>query len=218
MRAAVAILCAALLASLWGGASAQMLNLTQWSMAIGGNDHWYGVMSGGLLQWYEAAIGAYSQVLDDDHGYLATITSQAENDFVYSSIVAGVVSPDNFGEFWLGGYRPSQGVWHWYSGEEWDYTNWDVGEPNYPGEDCVAIRGEFTHYQHHPDPHGFLHHPSYWNNVHRSQYPMWSVVEWGGFDPDPIVTSYTPEPSPLLLLGLGMAAFVIRRSRKREAN
>ena len=70
----------------------------------------------------------------DDGWYLATITSQAEQDFVSSSFA-------NFrGEFWLGGYQSPQSEadrrnnpaddWHWVTGEVWDFTNWRRGEPN----------------------------------------------------------------------------------------
>jgi len=55
-------------------------------------------------------------------GHLATITSQAENDWIQSS----------FGtEVWLGGTDEAQeGTWKWITGEEWSYSNWYSGEPN----------------------------------------------------------------------------------------
>ncbi|CAK0778130.1 C-type lectin domain-containing protein [Gammaproteobacteria bacterium] len=59
-------------------------------------------------------------------GHLATITSQAENNWIQS----------NFGnEVWLGGTDEAQeGTWKWITGEEWNYTNWTPGEPdNYCG-------------------------------------------------------------------------------------
>jgi hypothetical protein len=63
-------------------------------------------------------------------GYLATITSQAEHDFLLS-VMASLGNP----QCWLGGYQdptnsPPAENWHWVSGELWDYTNWGPNEPN----------------------------------------------------------------------------------------
>ena len=62
-------------------------------------------------------------------GYLVTIRSQEENDFVLS-LLPGVP----FNGTWIGGYELNgvEGDWHWVSGEPWDYTNWNpgTGEPN----------------------------------------------------------------------------------------
>jgi hypothetical protein len=56
---------------------------------------------------------------DNQGGYLATITSQTENDFVYFQVVTGGQT------FWLGGTdRDAEGQWEWITGETWEYTNW----------------------------------------------------------------------------------------------
>jgi len=55
-------------------------------------------------------------------GYLATVTSQEENDFIW----------DNFspGDYYFGASdAEEEGVWKWVTGEPWDYTNWGTGEP-----------------------------------------------------------------------------------------
>jgi hypothetical protein len=60
-------------------------------------------------------------------GYLTTITSQAEQDFVFNNLASG--SP--YRVVWLGGTDQShEGVWTWITGETWSYTNWGDGEPN----------------------------------------------------------------------------------------
>ena len=62
-------------------------------------------------------------------GYLATITSQAENTFVYSNV--GVAGRDH----WLGATdEVAEGTWVWVTGEPWAYTNWGTGEPNNLGD------------------------------------------------------------------------------------
>ena len=54
--------------------------LVQWSSDVGGNDHFYEVVSvPSGISWYQANTSATSS-----GGYLATITSAAENSFVYS--------------------------------------------------------------------------------------------------------------------------------------
>ena len=92
-------------------------------------------------------------------GHLVTITSAAENQFVYN-LVAGddrywTVEPTKNGEGpWLGGYQPSgspepAGGWTWVTGEPFSYTNWHAGEPNNGGglgyvEDNLVFFGPMT--------------------------------------------------------------------------
>ncbi len=65
--------------------------------------------------------------------YLATITSQAEHDWLIENIFA---LQGGEGGYWLGGFQdpPNQpkanAGWRWVTGETWNYTNWVRGEPN----------------------------------------------------------------------------------------
>lgn len=106
-----------------------------------GDQHFYHVvhLPNGKLNWFQAA-----KLAEDAGGYLASITSEAENEFLFNLIN----DPKYFFKFpkyvegsgranhyeimigpMLGGYQP-EGVtvadadWHWLSGEEWNYTNW----------------------------------------------------------------------------------------------
>jgi hypothetical protein len=81
------------------------------------------------VTWQEAAdeLGTLAP------GYhLATITSQEENDFIWSLLEPLGLEV----EWWLGGFQepPSQLNpllgWTWLTGEPWDYTNWEGREPN----------------------------------------------------------------------------------------
>ena len=82
-------------------------------------------VSGGIS--WEAA----NQSAQARGGHLATIASEAENDYVFS-----IASSSEHREgFWLGGYQipgssEPEGDWVWVTGEPWSYTCWDVGEPN----------------------------------------------------------------------------------------
>ena len=87
----------------------------------------------GNLNWYQAAYLA-----QEAGGYLACITSEEENSFVFE-----LVNDEKYFSFFdengehygigigpfLGGYQPEgsvepDGGWSWLSGEDWVYTNW----------------------------------------------------------------------------------------------
>lgn len=55
--------------------------------------------------------------------HLATVTSQAEHDFIANSFAPR--------DLWLGASdAASEGNWTWVTGEPWAFTNWYPGEPN----------------------------------------------------------------------------------------
>lgn len=92
------------------------------------NGHRY-VLVNIRMTWCEAK--AHSERLG---GYLATITSQEEQDWICQNF------PD--ARFWLGGTDEDvDGEWRWVTGEEWGYTNWGQGEPNdfLLGEDALEM-------------------------------------------------------------------------------
>lgn len=109
------------------------------------NGHLYEYVNS-TLTWGGAKTAAEARTKYGAQGYLATITSQAENDFVADRL-------DNAG--WMGASDvASEGVWNWVTGPEngtqfWsgaasgsavggNYENWNNGEPNDSGsnEDC----------------------------------------------------------------------------------
>lgn len=106
-----------------------------WDAAAGGNDHWYEAVGANEgLSWNDAESEAMAR-----GGYLATITSAAENAFAFSLIngsddlweprVTGWLGP------WLGGAQSAGGAepaggWEWITGEAWVFTSWAPGEPN----------------------------------------------------------------------------------------
>jgi hypothetical protein len=109
----------------------------KWAVSDGGNGHYYrAVMVPEGITWDDANTRARAE-----GGYLVTITSAAENEFVYN-LVAGddgywIFESNAYGP-WLGGYQPtgssepSRG-WTWVTGEPFSYTNWWTGEPNNGG-------------------------------------------------------------------------------------
>lgn len=105
----------------------------QWLEADGGNGHLYElVITDGGLSWPEAAARAVAA-----GGHLATLTSQAETDFVLSVFDgAGSMSI-----VWSGLWQNRESVefseplggWEWVTGEPLTWTLWKSGEPNNAG-------------------------------------------------------------------------------------
>ena len=77
--------------------------------------------------------------------YLATITSQQEQNFIESLIKNAQEYYQNhrYSEgiegLWLGGFFKNNS-WHWVTGESWSYTNWGPSQPC--GGDYLAIAAE----------------------------------------------------------------------------
>ncbi|MEM8525736.1 MAG: T9SS type A sorting domain-containing protein [Bacteroidota bacterium] len=132
--------------------------------------------SGGTT-WEDARVAAEARTLNGLNGYLATVTSQEENDFILSKLE---------GQGWMGASDVEQeGNWKWVTGPEagttfWiegvttegQYSNWADGEPN----NFVFNNGEDEDYAH------FLTDGA-WND-----FPIGAssvvgyVVEYGGVD------------------------------------
>ncbi len=120
--------------------------------------HFYEFVAGQDIAWTDARDAAAASTLNGLQGYLATITSSAENDFIQTKLQ---------GRGWLGGREVSSitsGEWRWVTGPEggmeeglglqfWDgniggnaipgvYQNWREGEPNNAdtGEEFLHIR------------------------------------------------------------------------------
>ena len=107
--------------------------------AVEYNGHWYKVYDLDNVTNWDAA----KSFCESKGGYLASITSQEENDFVYgylhntlglSNAYFGLTDKDN------------EGTWVWSNGETVNYTNWHSGEPNYESsnEDFAMFYWKFT--------------------------------------------------------------------------
>ena len=112
----------------------------QWRAEHGGNGHWYQLVSEGHPSWTQSKTFA-----EQRGGYLATLTSHAEND------LAGRLS-QGLNPMLLGGFQDHSspnysepgGGWRWVTDEPWAFSNWGAGEPNNssnghgePGEDYL---------------------------------------------------------------------------------
>lgn len=117
----------------------------QWSIASGGNGHYYEYV-GIKTNWIDAQAEAQSRFHLGTAGHLATITDLAENTFVRSLV------SDNSELFWLGLYvssqtprdfvwvdNPSATIWRGETPSDGGaspfgaFTNWETNEPNNAG-------------------------------------------------------------------------------------
>jgi len=144
-----------------------------WPVAEGGKGHAYqAVAVQELIPWTSA-----NQIAALAGGYLATITSQAENDFVYAmSADLFVQAMGNYYGPWLGGYQlpgapEPAGGWVWVTGEPFEYAAWAVGEPS---QTAGPLNEDRIHYLGHGGPA-----PAWNDQTNSSDFgPMAYVVEY----------------------------------------
>jgi hypothetical protein len=110
------------------------------NLVSAGNGHSYQYISfhGVARFWDEANAMATAM-----GGYLVTISSQAENDFITNNVIPGHLTPGVSGAFIGSTDAGHEGLWLWATGPEagtafssgpgsinGHYTNWAAGEPN----------------------------------------------------------------------------------------
>jgi hypothetical protein len=159
------------------------------------NGHYYERVDASVT-WYQSELAAESSTYMGNHGYLATITSQAELEFIVANLGGEAVRAH-----WLGGYQPSgsaepAGGWSWVTGEAWSYTNWAPFEPNNlvnGAEDGLELLWD-TRYA-----------LGTWNDYVRSHLNSGYIVEY----PAPEASTYWS-----ILIGVTTFSLLAKRSRQ----
>jgi hypothetical protein len=192
-------------------------DIVQWRVEDGGNGHWYEAVLANVT-WGEARIAAESRSHVGLAGYLVTLHSMAENDFVFSLVDSpgfwplspgGVVSIGPL----IGGFQPDNssepdGNWQWVTGEPFTYTNWYPDPPGQEPNDGGPGPGheDILHLIGVPYP----KRSPYWNDGQDTYTHAGYVVEYGA----PI-----PEPSTFVmlasLLAMGFVGLLSRTCRRR---
>jgi len=169
-----------------------------WALEEGGNGHYYNYVPG-RLRWSEARAAAEASVFAGVQGYLATLTFEAEKEFLRNSV------PKPSWRAWLGGFQDTTaddyaepgGGWRWITDEPWDYSNWARPEPNnFLGGENVL---EMDRAADSPDAFGWSDQSDY-ESTNSGYYVEYAV----------------PEPSSLVLLAAGAAGLVAYVLRVRR--
>ncbi len=151
--------------------------------------HFYRFVKKTDITWKQARDSAASLQYYGLQGYLTTITSSGENDFIWTKI-------DGVG--WIGGSDEAvEGDWKWVTGPEagtlfWrglsngtringEYSFWSSGEPNNSGDE------DFAHINQNPDKE-----QKSWNDLPNPggggyYQAQGFIVEFGGFEGEPEV-------------------------------
>jgi hypothetical protein len=178
------------------------------------NGHFYEAITADNLDWSVARDDAASLTFNGWTGYLATITSQSEDDFILSNFPQAARDG-----FWLGGYQipgsiEPAGGWAWVTGERWAYTNWAPGEPNnrngLENEDAL-------HFTNASDP-SHNHTPGQWNDL-RGTGPDLRFYVVGGYVVEysaPVASVPEPASLAMLLVGFLPLGLVARRRCARR--
>ncbi len=210
-----------LLAALPASAGTPVLGSIFFSSETG---HFYEYVSGSFT-WEEAKAAASSKTYNGLQGYLATITSEAENNFLVSTFLN---EPDSISQWvgWLGGSdAETDGIWKWETGPEagtvfWDngteigYSNFLPGEPN-------NLLAETEDYLHMWQPvisgswNDLPNDATIWADDHpEAATSVGYFVEYGGLESD---RESVPEPSSAIAL-LTLGAIGSIASLKRQSS
>ncbi len=167
-----------------------LVKITKWEKSDGGNGHTYAILKQ-ILIWDSANVLIPTLVRFGEPGYLASITSQEENDFIQFQLLEGMPPQSSIADQYFTGGVYENNEWFWQTGEPFDYTNWAPPEPNNIGIEIVtSIWGYGGREPRQP--------AGKWNNTlpNHNVNPyihQWSIVEWD----EPTLLNTAIEPDEL---------------------
>lgn len=166
------------------------------------------------LDWSEAKAFAENLTYEGGSGYLATVTSQEEDDFLWNVLGA---QGSFLGGFDVSGYDSNldqwqHQAWQWVTGEAFSYANWLPGEPNHwrDNSSLTPDNEDYLMYWWQADSNG-----GRWNDTNLNASELTDtgiryitrglVVEF-----TPAVTSHVPVPQSVWLFATGLILLMRR--------
>lgn len=156
--------------------------------AVEYNGHYYYIYTD-ERSWYDADDFCKSQ-----NGYLATITSSEEQQFVqqYMQKVKKSLTTNNNEtwnkELWIGANDLNfEGVWEWSNGESFNYTNWGNNQPDDSGgQDYGALLSFLS------EGNGYRINEGQWDDTDAYRCPF--ICEWGEYTPESAEKEISSQP------------------------
>lgn len=177
----------------------------QWSIADGGNGHYYELVDyQQLTAWTTARDDAASTTLFGSTGHLVTVTSPGEDAFLSSTFQSYIGDPNTNvpGIYaWIGlSDAANEGNYVWVTGEPFTYSNWAPTEPNNNDEE------DYVHLW----KRNFGSGPLWsWNDA--DDYPAPNQTFSGALiEFDGPFTTPVPEPSTFALWSLATLGLIVR--------
>ena len=105
----------------WAGLAATLMSGSAFAAPVlnADNNHYYDFVAS-ALSFDEALAAASAMTFDGRAGYLVTVTSDSERDFIFNQVTQSA--------YWLGGTdRDVEGTWRWISGPEAGEAFWKDG-------------------------------------------------------------------------------------------
>ena len=173
-----------------------------------GNGHYYEIVSSTDITWTAAKTAAEASTLYGLTGYLATITSAAENSFLASKINANAwIGASDDGDYTSNSHAQTEGTWEWVTGPEngktltcqledvggkgslaahedcsvhsdTTYENWATNEPN-DWPDANPSQEDYGH----------IRSNGTWNDFKNNQGVDFYIIEYGGMPGETATTS-----------------------------
>ena len=174
--------------------------------------HYYQLFSGSAT-WNAANTYAGTLSHNGYQGHLASVTSQNETNYLVTTFGGSSLADKSIGGIQATGSLTRDSGWSWVTGETWDYSFWNSGEPNdnySPTELGYENALQFAH-----------------NNSNGS----WNDIPFNTYSPNGFLIEYSaplnpsnnavPEPSEwaaMGLLGTGLLGLGVRGRKKKLAN
>lgn len=170
------------------------------------------------LNWSEAEAFAENLTYQGGRGYLATITSQEEDNFLWNVLGA---QGSYLGAFDVSSFDSNLGqwqhqAWQWVTGETFSYTNWLPGEPNnwHDSSPLTADNEDYLMYWWQADANGGTWNDTNLDSSYLSDTGITYTTRGFVVEYTPAFASPVPLPHSIWLFASGLMLLVQRRSNR----